>query len=56
MSARLPERTHRLYATTVAYIDCGVAGITQLVRTYCSTYFRVLLHHVESLLHLHRIR
>jgi hypothetical protein len=56
VSAGLPERSHRLYATTVAYIDCGVAGITRLVRTYCSTYFRVLLDRVESLLHLCRIR
>ncbi|HZC94013.1 MAG TPA: hypothetical protein VE400_25790 [Mycobacterium sp.] len=33
MSAGLPERSHRLHATMVAYIDCGVAGITRLVRT-----------------------
>jgi hypothetical protein len=31
VSAGLPERSHRLYATMVAYIDCGVAGITRLV-------------------------
>ncbi|MGB6761498.1 MAG: hypothetical protein WBE66_03205 [Mycobacterium sp.] len=33
MSAGLPERRHRLYPTMVAYIGCGVAGITRLVRT-----------------------
>jgi len=33
VSAGLPERSHRRYATMVAYIDCGVAGITRLVGT-----------------------